>query len=47
MSEAWPWKPPIGWWIITREFGRQKRLPFAAGGKEQRAHARRLADAQR
>jgi hypothetical protein len=18
---AWPWKPPSGWWIITREFG--------------------------
>ena len=29
MSEAWPWKPPIGWWIITRELGRQKRLPLA------------------
>ena len=29
MSEAWPWKPPEGWWIITREFGRQKRLPAA------------------
>src|SRR5690606_41105710 len=21
MSVAWPWKPPRGWWIITREFG--------------------------
>jgi len=21
MSVAWPWKPPSGWWIITREFG--------------------------
>src|SRR6185436_5434320 len=25
-SEAWPEKPPIGWWIITREFGSTKRL---------------------
>ncbi len=29
MSEAWPWKPPSGWWIITRELGRQKRLSLA------------------
>ena len=29
MSDAWPWKPPIGWWIITRELGSAKRLPFA------------------
>src|SRR5690606_3457345 len=21
MSVAWPWKPPRGWWIMTREFG--------------------------
>jgi hypothetical protein len=29
MSDAWPWKPPSGWWIIMRECGRQKRLPLA------------------
>ena len=29
MSEAWPEKPPEGWWIITRELGRTKRLPLA------------------
>ncbi|MCY1378211.1 hypothetical protein D9M69_658260 [compost metagenome] len=29
MSVAWPWKPPSGWWIITREFGSAYRLPFA------------------
>ncbi len=29
MSEAWPWKPPSGWWIMTRELGRMKRLPFS------------------
>ena len=29
MSEAWPWKPPSGWWIITRELGSAKRLPLA------------------
>ena len=47
MSVAWPWNPPIGWWIMTRELGRQKRLPASPGGEQQRAHARRLADAQR
>ena len=29
MSEAWPENPPEGWWIMTRELGRQKRLPLA------------------
>ena len=29
MSEAWPWNPPSGWWIITDEFGSAKRLPLA------------------
>src|ERR1044072_2106182 len=29
MSEAWPWKPPEGWWIMMFECGRLKRLPFA------------------
>ncbi len=29
MSAAWPWKPPRGWWIMTRACGRQKRLPLA------------------
>jgi hypothetical protein len=29
MSDAWPRKPPSGWWIITREFGKANRLPSA------------------
>jgi hypothetical protein len=29
ISDACPWKPPIGWWIITRELGSAKRLPLA------------------
>src|SRR5262247_114199 len=39
-SEACPWKPPIGWWIMTREFGRQKRLslsPAASSSAPMRA----------
>jgi len=31
--EAWPWKPPIGWWIMTRELGRQKRLPASPAAR--------------
>ena len=26
MSAAVPWNPAEPWWIITREFGRMKRL---------------------
>ena len=29
LSVAWPWAPPDGWWIITREFGSASRLPLA------------------
>ncbi len=28
MSVACPWAPPESWWIMMREFGRAKRLPF-------------------
>ena len=28
MSEAWPWAPPEGWWIMIRALGRAKRLPL-------------------
>ncbi len=46
-SEACPEKPPIGWWIMTRELGRHEALVLLARRQQQRAHARRLADAQR
>ncbi len=29
MSIAWPWAPPWGWWISTRELGSAIRLPGA------------------
>ena len=29
MSVAWPWKPPVGWWMRMREFGSDERLPSA------------------
>ena len=29
MSDDWPWKPPLGWWISRREFGSAIRLPSA------------------
>ena len=28
MSDTCPWKPPEGWWIMTRAFGSAKRLPL-------------------
>ena len=28
MSVAWPSKPPRGWWMMTLELGRAKRLPL-------------------
>lgn len=36
MSSAWPWAPPIGWWIMTRELGSAMRWPLdpAASRKE-------------
>ena len=29
MSVAWPWKPPLGWWMRMRLFGSAMRLPAA------------------
>jgi hypothetical protein len=29
MSVAWPCAPPEGWWIMIRELGSEKRLPWA------------------
>ena len=29
MSLACPPNPPLGWWIMMREWGREKRFPFA------------------
>ena len=29
MSEAWPWKPPLGWWMRIRLLGSAIRLPGA------------------
>ena len=29
MSDACPWKPPVGWWMRMREFGSAWRLPGA------------------
>ena len=29
MSVAWPWKPPLGWWMRMRAFGSAIRLPGA------------------
>ena len=43
MSDAWPWKPPSGWWIMTREFGSAEALALGAGRQQERAHARRHA----
>ena len=28
MSSAWPWAPPMGWWIMTRLFGSANLDPF-------------------
>ena len=28
ISEACPWAPPIGWWIMIRECCKAERLPF-------------------
>ena len=28
MSEAYPWAPPEGWWIMIRALGRANRLPL-------------------
>ena len=27
MSDAWPWKPADGWWIMIFELGSEYRLP--------------------
>ena len=27
MSDVWPWKPPVGWWISSRALGSAARLP--------------------
>ena len=29
MSEDWPWKPPVGWWMSIRPLGSVWRLPGA------------------
>ena len=29
MSLAWPWKPPLGWWMRMRLLGSAMRLPAA------------------
>ena len=47
MSDAWPWKPPLGWWIMIRECGRRIAFAFRSAREQQRAHARGLADADR
>jgi hypothetical protein len=33
MFVAWPWAPPIGWWIMMREFGSVVRLPLAPAAR--------------
>ena len=38
MSDAWPWKPPVGWWMRMREFGSAWRLPGGAAGEDHGAH---------
>ena len=27
MSVDWPWNPPVGWWMSSRELGRAERRP--------------------
>ena len=33
MSLAWPRAPPLGWWIMMREFGSENRLPFVPAAR--------------
>jgi hypothetical protein len=42
MSDACPWKPPMGWWIITREFGRTNACPSHPAAEQESPHAGRL-----
>lgn len=44
-SEAVPWAPPETWWIITWEFGRQKRLPGVPAYQKDGTHGGRYAQA--
>ncbi len=37
MSVAWPWTPPRGWWIMTRELGSAHALALRARRQEHRA----------
>ena len=46
ISEVCPPAPPLGWWIMTRLFGRAYRLPGVPAASQQNCgHARSHADA--